>query len=142
MSQFFPGQTVRRPSAEGFLTDHEDRIRQLERSPVGATPNAWVAATLETGWTNSGGGYYNAAYRLGLGNDTLQLRGNITPDSPASSGTVAFTLDVGYVPASDVSFITDIEYGAGFTAARVFIDSATGDVTIEFPCECGTVIGS
>ena len=128
---------------DGILNDIIGRVRVLEALPASSlTPGAWVPASIEAGWSNSGAPYYSAAYRLGLGGDTLELRGNVTPDSEASSGTVVFTLGPGYVPASDVSFITDITYGAGFTAARVLIDSATGDVSMEFPCECGVVIGT
>lgn len=141
----FPTQTAPGAAPQTSLPNIRDlilRVRRLEAAHQSITPNEWNDATVETGWSNAGAPYFNAGYRLGIGDDTLELRGNVTPDSPSSSGTVAFTLPIGFRPSADVSFVTDIEYGAGFTAARVLIESATGDVTIEFPCECGMIIGT
>jgi hypothetical protein len=53
--------------------------------------------------------------------------------SAASSGTVAFTLPDIFVPDHDDSWVTDVWDGTTFSLARVWIDSASGDVTITWP---------
>jgi hypothetical protein len=124
-------------SDTGRLAGSEGDIRDLFRRPAGGGVNVgpWVAPTLLNSWTNAGAPYEDIAYRwlFAQTGDTaeLEFRGHITG---GATDTVAFTLDPDYLfLAGDVTFLTDVIDSGVPTAARVYIDMGTGDVTVSFP---------
>lgn len=90
----------------------------------------WQSVPWQNGFTWLGNAY--VAFRHGLDGET-EFTGTIDT-AGAVTATVAFTLPVPFRPEGDFSFLTDMDMGGGtFTAARVFVDAASGDVTLYWP---------
>lgn len=85
-----------------------------------AQKNQWSPVTFQNSWANTGTPYYDAAYhRDAFG--VVRMRGRI---DTGSSGTVAFTLPVGFRPTAQMDFSVD---NSG-SIAQVSI-AANGEVT-------------
>lgn len=82
----------------------------------------------QNGWAHAGAPYDRVAFRWGAHYE-LEFKGH-ADSTGATSGTVAFTLPAEYVPAKDVTFLTDVITGAAPATAQIAIASLTGDVTI------------
>lgn len=116
----------RRTDAVDVLGNHERRVSILEANPGGSgVCGEWVEPILVNSWVNAGAPYCDIAYRL-CGN-TLEFKGHITG---GSSGTVAFTLGAGYIPACDLSTCTDVVTITTPGVAQIYVDSTTGEVTV------------
>lgn len=125
------------------LAGHDRDNRALFARRI--VPGRWIIPELLNGWENAGDPYEDIAYRRGLGS-TIEFRGHI---QGGASGSVAFIIPTPDIPADinqldgeisplysllgDVSFLTDIVNGVGFSVARVYINNTTGEVTITFP---------
>jgi hypothetical protein len=92
---------------------------------------------LENSWAQPVPPLEKFAFRLHA-DGSLEFRGHLN-SAAAASGTVAVTLpglipgEVDFLPSLDQFFTTVIYDGAAPQGAMVYIDSATGEVTITFP---------
>ena len=101
---------------------------------------AQAAVVLENNWAQPSAPLEPYAFRLHA-DGSLEFKGHLDASGGASSGTVAVTLpganagEVDFLLANDQYFLTLIttDDGSSFTAAQVFIDSTTGEVTITWP---------
>lgn len=109
------------------------RVEKLQGTPedwhdVGTTNDFGV--TFQNSWANVGGGAVPAGfYKDPFG--TVHLRGNI---DTGSTGTVAFTLPVGYRPEyNTVKIVYNNNGGPGPGGANVYVTvTTTGTVTPTF----------
>lgn len=85
-----------------------------------ANPEPWIPMDLTgTGWSNYGAGWVEAAYRK-VG-DIVQIRGLI---GGGTVGTAIAVMPVGYRPVQNNILTGQVDYGAGYQAARIDILSS------------------
>jgi hypothetical protein len=85
------------------------------------TPEAWITPTLTNGWVNFGAPRENLSFRKTVTGDVV-IRGSV---KNGATGTVVFTLPVGYRPANERQFPTV----AGGQLGSVVV-SSTGTVAL------------
>ncbi len=97
----------------------------------------WIELTLQNGWVNYGGSYYNASYRIK--NGIVYIEGLLKSGTTTGS-TVMFNLPEGYRPLSRI-IVTNVSY----SAIGRFDVQANGDVSFHlgsnvwFPIHCSFV---
>jgi hypothetical protein len=123
------GDTTRMSLREDALGFGEIVVNQeiVAEDPASAlTSETWHALpynlALGTPWSNFGGGYANAQYRL-MPDGTVMLRGAVTCGNPKVDGTVWATLPSGYRPP----FTSDHMVASGALGARISI-ATTGAI--------------
>ena len=127
---------LREESNETAIAGLQRRERQLRnRGPGGWMTIGSESPTWAPAWQNSFAAapapYAAPAYRHGT-HWELEFKGHVDV-SDAVSDTVAWTMDLDHRPTEDISFITDVLNGVGFSLARMHIDSESGDVTFTWP---------
>lgn len=121
------------PDCVATPTEDNDATDEVAAGCTGDEP------PLVNGWAQPGGDLEKFAFRI-HSDGSLEFKGHLDA-AGASSGTVAFTLpgvvagDHLFVLPHDQYFHTVItnDGGTTFSIALVFIDAATGDVTITWP---------
>lgn len=107
-----------------------ENFRCAVRTLTVAVPDvAWIAPTLVNTWANYGTGFPEAGYRIDS-TGLVRVKG-LLKDGDATSGTILFTLPVGYRPAERIQFGGVSATTPGTTWADCRIDAHTGgEVTI------------
>jgi len=95
----------------------------------GGGDTGWVSVTLSSPWTNNGGGYATAAYRV-IG-DIVHIKGLITGGSASST---AFTLPSPIVPVNNqIKTISAYSSGAPALALAYYRNASSGsDLYVQF----------
>lgn len=98
-------------------------------------PEVWMVidedyVELQNGWAQPASPLEEFSFRRGL--SKLDTKGHLDA-AGAASATVAVTIPADYRLPNDQFFPTVVWDGVDPIAAMVYLDSATGDVTITFP---------
>ena len=110
------------------MSVHREVVERASRNAA----VTWIAATLAAGWTNTGGGYTGARYRL-VG-DVVELEGLVSATSAKSALATVLTLPAGFRPQAAVGY-WDIANSAG--AVLRFDVLSTGVVRTLFAISAG-----
>ena len=120
------GVMISPSDTRGFLRWNEDSIN--------TNAEEWTNASLQNGWTHSGGTYHSVGYYMGP-DGFVHLRGAANPGTDAG-GTLLFTLPVNYRPTEE-NIIPVHSDSTTTVQARLQIET-NGSVRIH---DCGGTTG-
>lgn len=125
----FPTKPASESAFRDSMQDLLDQIRDYINTsvPVKAQP-AYIAPTLQNGWTNRVGGNAPAGYYkddFGI----VRIHGDISGGT-ATNGTLLFTLPAGYRPTATERQSVVTYNGSTFIVGSIYVTSG-GAVTIE-----------